>query len=174
MKSNVTLIGMPGAGKSTVGIILAKMLSYGFVDTDVLIQTYHQKSLQRILEESGYLKLREIESERILNMGGDWQVIATGGSAVYSDPAMKHLEQISIIVFLKARYETLKNRIQNFDSRGIAKAAGQTFRSLFEERQPLYERYAELTFEVDHLVQEKVAEKISQNIKQRGALPVDQ
>lgn len=92
MKSNVTLIGMPGAGKSTVGIILAKMLSYGFVDTDVLIQTYHQKSLQRILEESGYLNLRQIESKRILNMGGDWQVIATGGSAVYSDPAMKHLE----------------------------------------------------------------------------------
>ena len=101
MKSNITLIGMPGAGKSTVGIILAKIMSFGFIDTDVLIQINRQKSLQEIIDESDYLNLRKIEEEEILKINIRNHVIATGGSAVYSEKAMSHLQSISNIVFLE-------------------------------------------------------------------------
>ena len=94
MKSNYTLIGMPGAGKSTVGIILAKFLSFGFIDTDILIQINHQKSLQEIINETDYLNLRKIEEQEILKLNVENHVIATGGSAVYSETAMKHLKEI--------------------------------------------------------------------------------
>ncbi|HAK59868.1 MAG TPA: shikimate kinase, partial [Nitrospiraceae bacterium] len=95
MKSNITLIGMPGAGKSTTGIILAKNLSYGFVDTDVLIQVNRQQSLQDIMDGTGYLNLRKIEEEEILTLTSKHHVIATGGSAVYSEKAMRHLQSLS-------------------------------------------------------------------------------
>ena len=100
MKTNLTLIGMPGAGKSTIGIILAKNLSLGFIDTDVLIQINRQKSLQQILDESDHLNLRAIEEEEILKLNVSRHVIATGGSAAYSDKAMLHLQRISTIIFL--------------------------------------------------------------------------
>src|SRR3990170_4640570 len=101
MKTNISLIGMPGAGKSTIGIILAKILSYGFIDTDVLIQINQQKSLQQIIDESDYLNLRNIEEKEILKVNIEKHIIATGGSAVYSEKAMSHLINISRIVFLQ-------------------------------------------------------------------------
>ncbi|WP_432822481.1 shikimate kinase, partial [Trichloromonas sp.] len=143
-RPNLTLIGMPGAGKSTVGIILAKALSFGFIDTDVLIQTSRQKSLQQILNESDHLTLRQVEEEEILKLDVDRHVIATGGSAVYSEKGMTHLKRISTIVFLEVDYAEIRRRIRNFDTRGIARAKGQSFRQLFEERQALYRRYAEI------------------------------
>ena len=161
MKSNITLIGMPGAGKSTIGIILAKVLSYGFIDTDVLIQVNQQKSLQRIMDETDHMNLRFIESLEILKINVEKHVIATGGSAVYSHDAMMHLLDISTVVFLKVDYETLKKRIRNFDERGIAKADGQSFRELFDERRRLYEKYARITIEAGNLGQEEAAERIA-------------
>ena len=161
MKSNITLIGMPGAGKSTVGIILAKVLSYGFIDTDVLIQSRLQKSLQKIMDESGYLNLRRIESSEILRINVENHVIATGGSAVYSHDAMMHLQDISTVVFLKVDDQTLEKRINNFDERGIAKADGQSFRELFDERRCLYERYARITIEAGDPGQDEIAERIA-------------
>ncbi|MBF0559182.1 MAG: shikimate kinase [Nitrospirae bacterium] len=164
MKSNVTLIGMPGAGKSTTGIILAKYLSRGFLDTDVLIQINRKKSLQEIIDESGYLALRKIEEEEILGINVENHVIATGGSAVYSPRAMSHLRDISNIVFLSVDFETILKRIHNFDTRGIAKTEDQTFRDLYNERQILYEKYAEWTIDCSHITQEEAADMISKKL----------
>ncbi|MDY0190274.1 MAG: shikimate kinase [Desulfuromonas sp.] len=167
MKTNVTLIGMPGAGKSTIGIILAKTMSLGFIDTDILIQINRQQPLQQILDETGYLNLRQIEEEEILRLNIDHQVIATGGSAVYSAKAMAHLQQISTIVFLDASFAEICRRIHNFDTRGIACAPEQSFAQLFEERLQLYRRYADITITDDVSSQEEVAEAIVAILAQR-------
>ena len=161
MKTNVTLIGMPGSGKSTVGIILAKYLTFGFIDTDVLIQINQQKSLQEILDESDYLNLRRIEEQEILKINIQNHVISTGGSAVYSERAMSHLQDISKIAFLEVDFETSRKRIHNFDTRGIAKAEGQPFLDLFHERQLLYRKYAEFTVDCNERNQEEIAEEIA-------------
>lgn len=165
MQSNITLIGMPGSGKSTVGIIAAKYLSLGFIDTDVLIQVNRHKSLQQIINESDHLTLRQIEAEEILKLRLEKHVIATGGSAVYSEAAMAHLRRISTVIFLKVEYAELKKRIHNFKTRGIAKAKGQTFRELFDERQALYNKYAHMTIECDTLDQEDVAEIVAEKVQ---------
>jgi shikimate kinase len=161
MKTNLTLIGMPGAGKSTIGIILAKNLSLGFIDTDILIQINQQKSLQQILDETDHLNLRAIEENEILKLNVSRQVIATGGSAAYSDKAMLHLRKRSTIVFLEVSFAEIERRIRNFATRGIAKAAHQTFHQLFDERQVLYRKYAELTLCCDGFDQEEIARQIA-------------
>jgi shikimate kinase len=166
MKSNLTLIGMPGAGKSTVGIILAKVLSFGFIDTDVLIQINRQKSLQQILDETDHLNLRRVEEEEILTLNVDRHVIATGGSAVYSKNAMEHLKKISIIVFLEVAFAEIERRIKNFDTRGVAKAKDQSFHELFEERQALYQRYADFRVDSNRHSQEELAEQIAAAYRQ--------
>lgn len=159
---------MPGSGKSTVGIILAKNLSFGFIDTDVLIQINRQKSLQQILDESDYLELRRIEQEEILKINIRNHVISTGGSAVYSPDAMAYLRMISTVVFLEVDFETSRKRIHNFDSRGIAKAKDQTFLDLFHERQALYKRYAEITVDCNIRNQEEIAEEIADRFRNLG------
>lgn len=158
---------MPGAGKSTIGIILAKLLAWGFIDTDILIQINRQKSLQQIIEESDHFNLRKIEEEEILKINVANQIIATGGSAVYSDKAMNHLQEIATIIFLKVGYEKLLKRIHNFNTRGIARAKGQSFRDLYNERQVLYNRYAEITIDCNDLNQEEIAEKITKIYHQK-------
>jgi shikimate kinase len=168
MKTNLTLIGMPGAGKSTIGIILAKNMSLGFIDTDVLIQINQQKSLQQILDESDHLNLRAIEENEILKLNVSNHVIATGGSAAYSEKAMTHLQQISTIIFLEVSFAEIERRIRNFASRGIAKAAHQTFHQLFDERQILYRKYAEMTVHCDGFDQEEIAMQIAENFNKLG------
>ena len=133
--SNLTLVGMPGAGKSTVGIILAKNLGLGFIDTDVLIQINRQRTLQDILDKCGYLQLRAIEEAEILKINIENHVIATGGSAIYSEKAMAHLGRMSKILFLKVGFEEIIRRIHNIETRGIAKSENQTFQALYAERQ---------------------------------------
>ena len=165
MKSNVTLIGMPGAGKSTVGIILAKNLSFGFIDTDVLIQINQRKPLQQILDESDHLNLRAIEEQEIMKLNIRNHVIATGGSAAYSTNAMSHLLNISKVTFLEVRFDEIKKRIHNFKTRGIAKSEKQTFKDLYDERQSLYKKYAEITIDCNRLDQEEIAMQISEAIK---------
>jgi shikimate kinase len=168
MKTNLTLIGMPGAGKSTIGIILAKNLSLGFIDTDVLIQINQQKSLQQIIDESDHSNLRAIEENEICKLNVSHHVIATGGSAAYSDKAMVHLRTISTIIFLEVSFVEIERRIRNFDTRGIAKAAHQTFHQLFDERQILYRKYADLTIHCDGLDQEDVADEIAGRVRHQG------
>lgn len=164
MKSNLTLIGMPGAGKSTVGIILAKNLGLGFIDTDVLIQINQQKTLQQILDEKDHLHLRAIEEQEILKINITNHVIATGGSVVYSEKAMAHLCDISKIIFLETDFEKIQNRIHNFDTRGIAKTKEQSFKELFQERQTLYKKYAEITIDCNVLDQEELAVQIARSL----------
>jgi shikimate kinase len=165
MKSNLTLIGMPGSGKSTIGVILAKNLGLGFIDTDVLIQINRQKSLQQIIDENNHLYLRAVEEEEILKINIKNHVIATGGSVVYSEKAMSHLLGISKLIFLDVNFEEIKKRIHNFETRGIAKSKNQSFRELFAERQILYKKYAEITVNCNESDQEELALQIAQLIK---------
>ena len=164
MKSNLTLIGMPGSGKSTIGVILAKNLGLGFIDTDVLIQINRQKPLQQIIDEHDHLYLRVVEEEEILKINIKNHVIATGGSVVYSEKAMSHLLGISKIIYLDVNFEEIKKRIRNFETRGIAKSKNQSFRELFEERQILYKKYAEITVNCNESDQEELALQIAQLI----------
>jgi len=157
---NLTLIGMPGAGKSTVGVILAKMISHKFIDTDILIQLKKGLSLQEIVDDYGYIMLRQIEEEVVCSLGVQNSVIATGGSVVYSKKAMEHLKSISKVIFLKTTYDTLLKRVKDFDTRGLAKAKDQTFKDLFKERMPLYEQYADFSIDCDTLSQEEAARLI--------------
>jgi len=145
MNGNIVLIGMPGAGKSTIGVMLAKRMAKDFLDTDVLIQVVTAHSLQHILDENGYLGLRDVEEKVILSLDCDNHVIATGGSAAYSDRAMHHLSAQGTIVFLDVPFEVIETRVSDYGTRGIARREGQSFHDLFEERRPLYERYAAIT-----------------------------
>ena len=156
----IVLIGMPGAGKSTVGVLVAKHLGLGFVDTDLLIQQRAGRRLQEILAGEGYRELRRLEEEAILALEARSAVIATGGSAVYSERAMRHLGETGVIVYLRAGLDLLVARIDDYDRRGIANPAGQPFAAIFAERAPLYARYADVTVAVDGRTQEEVARAV--------------
>lgn len=157
---NIVLIGMPGAGKSTVGVILAKLTSRDFVDTDVLIQTAHGRSLQDIVDREGSTALRSIEEEILLGLCCRNHVIATGGSAAYSDAAMRHLKSHGFVIFLDVDLPTLESRVNDYDTRGLAKRPGQSFAELFEERFSLYTKYADVTVNCANLTQEEVCSEI--------------
>jgi shikimate kinase len=157
---NLVLIGMPGSGKSTIGIILAKKTSRDFVDTDVVIQNHEHRSLQDIVDKEGYMKLREIEEKWVMTLEAENSVIATGGSVVYSEASMKHLAEHGIIIFLDVHLDTLKKRITDYDQRGIARRPEQSFDDLFAERSALYNKYAHFTIESDTLGQETACQVI--------------
>lgn len=159
-KTNIILIGMPGSGKSTVGIILAKQMSKDFLDTDVLIQTREGRSLQDIVDNDGHMVLRDIEERVLLSIEATNQVISTGGSAAYSDPAMQHLRKDGIVVFLHADLDTLRKRIENYETRGLAKKPEQSFEDLFEERYTLYTKYADIIVESSGFTQEQVCTEV--------------
>ena len=161
---NIILIGMPGSGKSTVGVILAKLLSRGFVDTDLLIQTAQGRSLQSIVDTDGFLALRDIEERLLLQLHCSSQVIATGGSAAYSHPAMTRLKQDGIVVFLHADLETLHRRVRDFSDRGLAKSPGQSLDDLFRERLSLYTAWADITIDSCRLTHEEVCARIIEQI----------
>lgn len=158
--TNIVLIGMPGSGKSTVGIILAKLTAKSFIDTDVLIQISQNRSLQNIVDNDGHMVLRKIEENVLLNLVCQNHVISTGGSAAYSEPAMQHLKLNGIFVFLHADLDTLRSRIKNFDTRGLAKKPDQSFEDLFQERHYLYTKYADITIESGGNTQEEVCSHI--------------
>jgi shikimate kinase len=158
--SNLILIGMPGSGKSTIGVILAKKSSHDFIDTDVLIQSHEHRSLQDIVDNDGYMALREIEEKWVLTLDVENTVIATGGSVVYSEKSMSHLTSLGSIIFLDANLANLEKRITDYDQRGIARRPDQSFTELFEERSELYRRYAQITLECDDLNQEAICAKI--------------
>ena len=162
--SNIVLIGMPGSGKSTVGIVLAKLISCNFVDTDVLIQISQGRTLQDIVDTEGYMALREIEERILLKLDCFDHVIATGGSAVYSHAAMTHLKSNGVVVFLKVELPILKSRIHDFATRGLAKRPEQSIEDLFEERFVLYTKYADVTIECKDFTQEEVCEDIISSI----------
>lgn len=144
---NIVLIGMPSAGKSTVGVIIAKNFGMNFVDTDVLIQTRQGKLLQEILNNEGPGVFLEVEEKTILSLNCTNTVIATGGSAVYSEKAMKHLKKNGIVIYLHINMETVNRRLKNLKTRGVVLEKGQTLEGLYMEREPLYEKYADIKLE---------------------------
>jgi shikimate kinase len=144
-RKNIILIGMPGAGKSTVGVILAKSLGMQFIDTDILIQEQTGRMLQEILDEDGPDAFKRIEEETILSLHPRRAVIATGGSVVCSGDAMAHLKSGGVVVYLEISYDEMERRLKNITTRGIVLLPGQSLRGMYDERVPLYEKYADLT-----------------------------
>lgn len=161
---SVILIGMPGAGKSTIGVMLAKVLTKNFVDTDVLIQVREGKNLQTIINESGYQVLSDIEQSVLLESDFPDHVVATGGSVVYCREGMIHLKRFGTTIFLNTSLQELKNRIHNYTSRGIVKRPEQSFEALFQERQALYRQYADIVIECDGKNQDQILKEIDRNL----------
>lgn len=141
---NVTLIGMPGVGKSTLGVVLAKVLGYQFLDSDLLIQKEEKRRLPQIIEQEGVEGFKKIENRVNASIDVCETVIATGGSVVYCDEAMNHLKSIGKVVYLKLSLESLSKRLGNLKGRGVLLKKGQTLESLYNERIPLYEKYADI------------------------------
>ena len=158
--SSIVLVGMPGAGKSTVGVLLAKLTCRSFVDTDVLIQAREGRPLQEIVDRDGHMALRRIEEQVITGYGCTNCVVATGGSAVYSAAAMEHLKRHGTVVFLESDLTTLVSRVRDLDTRGLAKRPDQSFRDLFDERVPLYRKYADITIDCAARTHEEVCSAI--------------
>lgn len=147
MKTNITLIGMPASGKSTVGVLLAKRLGYSFVDADIVIQEKTGKLLKEIIAEQGTDGFLKVEEEVNSELNVERSVIAPGGSVIYGPKAMEHLKEISVVVYLKLSYEDVKMRLGDLKDRGVALKDGMTLKDLYDERIPLYERYADITID---------------------------
>ena len=145
---NVTLIGMPGSGKSTVGVLLAKTLGYGFLDTDLVLQRREGALLQELLDRRGLAAFLDAEEAAIRSVDCVRTVIAPGGSAVCRPGAIGHLRQLGLVVYLHVPLEELERRIRNITTRGIAMSPGQTLADVYAAREPLYRKYADLTVDV--------------------------
>lgn len=153
---NIILIGMPASGKSTLGVILAKVLGYRFIDSDILIQECQKQKLSEIIEAEGIDAFIEIENKVNATINTNKTVIATGGSAVYGREAMQHFKQIGKIVYLHVDYERLVKRLSDIRQRGVVIREGQTFEQLYEERLKLYRQYADITVDEECENVEKV------------------
>ena len=146
---NIILIGMPGAGKSTIGIVLAKILGYEFIDSDLLIQKSEGRLLWEIIEQDGLEAFNAIEEKVNSEITVTHAVIAPGGSVVYGPKAMKHLSDIGTVIYLDVDYDLLEQRVGNLDRRGVVHKVDQTLRHLYDERVPLYKKYADITIHED-------------------------
>lgn len=151
---------MPGAGKSTIGILLAKELGLDFLDTDISIQVQQGKTLQQISDQSGYMALRQFEKHVLLSEDIAGRVVSTGGSAVYSEPGMARLKNGATVVFLDVSLQQLEKRVNNFASRGIARRPDQSFADLFAERQVLYHQYADISIDCSNLSIDEVLQAV--------------
>ena len=145
LKDNVVLIGMPGAGKSTVGVVLAKNLGYSFVDSDLVIQQKYGQLLHELITENGIEGFWKIENDVNASLNQHKSVIATGGSAIYGTGAMEHLREIGTVIYLKLSCEEIADRLGDLNARGVTLKPGQTLRDLYDERVPLYEKYAHIS-----------------------------
>ena len=161
---NIILLGMPGCGKSTVGVVLAKKLGYTFIDSDLRIQEREKRLLHEIIEQEGLDRFNEIEEEVNASLEVDRTVIATGGSVVYGPRAMRHLSDMGTIVYLKLPYREIKKRLGDLRQRGVSFRKGQTLWDLYQERVPLYERYANVTINARGLPLRRVVEKIIKEV----------
>lgn len=147
---NIILIGMPGAGKSTVGVVLAKNLGMNFMDSDLVIQEQEGRMLHELISEYGSEGFLKIEDRVNAGLNPRNSIVATGGSVVYCENAMSHLGEIGIVCYLKISYEGLKERLGDLTQRGVVLKDGQTLKDLYDERTPLYEKYAQITIDCDN------------------------
>ena len=174
-KSNVVLIGMPGSGKSTLGIVLAKILNKDFIDADIVIQNQCDKTLQKIIDAMGPEGFIQVENQILGDLKAENSIVATGGSAVYSDEAMKHLSEIGTVMYLKISYDQLVTRLSDLQERGVVLKGGigMSLRELFDERKPLYEKYAEITVDVNDLSITAAARKVADALVKSGAVDAE-
>lgn len=165
-KNNIVLIGMPGAGKSTIGVVVAKKLGYRFTDSDLVIQETYGKLLHELIEERGVEGFRALEND--INASLEYQnaVIATGGSACYGKEAMEHLRQNGVVVYLALGYDSLTERLGDLNARGVTIKPGQTLQELYEERIPLYEQYADITVNCEGKLLREVVEEVCVQVMQ--------
>lgn len=163
-KSNIVLIGMPGSGKSTCGVLAAKAMLKNFYDTDLLLQGLEGKRLQDIIDQEGIDYFVSAEEKAILSLNIEATVIATGGSVVYSDKAMAHLKSLGKIVYLHLGYDNMVDRIKNITTRGVVLQNGETLLDMYNERLPLYEKYADVTINCDGFDIEKTVEEIIKSV----------
>lgn len=161
MKNNIVLIGMPGAGKSTVGVVLAKVTGHKFVDSDLVIQENTGKLLHELITEHGLKGFLEIENRTNAELDITKSVIATGGSVIYGKEAMKHLKEIGLVVYLKLTLESIADRLGDLQQRGVALKDGQGLKELYEERVPLYEKYADLVIDCEEKSIREITEEIA-------------
>lgn len=164
MKNNIVLIGMPGVGKSTVGVVLAKILGYQFIDADIVIQQETKKLLKDIISEEGVEGFIEIENRINASINTSNAVIATGGSAVYGKEAMEHYKEIGTIVYLRLAYDEINKRLSDIKNRGVVLKDGQGLFDIYEERCVLYEKYADIIIDEAGLNVEETIEKIVSSI----------
>jgi shikimate kinase len=157
--NNIILIGMPGSGKSTLGVVLAKKLGYKFIDSDLVIQEKYEKTLERIIEEHGDAGFIAIENEVNCSINAEHAVIATGGSAVYGAEAMKHFKSIGKIIYLEVSKEEIEDRLGSLKERGVVSNGKQTIREIYEDRRMLYKKYADITVSMD---QKRIRESVEE------------
>lgn len=157
---NIIFIGMPASGKSTVGVVVAKRLGYGFVDTDLLIQAQEKKLLKEIIAEVGNEGFLEIENQVNRDVNVERCVISPGGSVVYCEEAMNHYKEIGTIIYLKVSFDTINHRISNAKNRGVVLKEGQTLRDLYDERTALFEKYADYTISEEGLSLEETIDEV--------------
>lgn len=165
-KNNIVLIGMPGVGKSTVGVVLAKNMGYSFVDSDLLIQEREGKLLHEIIEERGLDGFNEVENQVNTSIQARRCVIATGGSVVYGAQAMEHLKEIGIVVYLSLPCEELSERLGDLNERGVSIRPGQSLADLMRERTPLYESYADVTINCENRQIREIVQMIKAAVRE--------
>jgi len=165
LNKNIVLIGMPGVGKSTVGVLLAKRLGYSFLDTDIYIQCHEGKSLQELIRQHGPSGFLDIEARYMTSISVNMHVLATGGSVIYRHEAMQHFKGNGVLVHLDIELTRLKKRLGDLDARGVVIAPGLTIDVLFAERRPLYAKYADLTVRTDGLTPDQVLRELVARLK---------
>lgn len=168
MKDNITLIGMPAAGKSTVGVLLAKRLGYSFVDVDIIIQEQEGKLLKEIIQEKGLDGFLDVENRINAELIAAHSVIAPGGSVIYGREAMEHLKSMGLVIYLKISYEELTKRLGDVVDRGVALKEGMTLQDLYEERIRYFEKYADLTIDEEGKDLGEVVDELRAVMEERG------
>jgi len=163
-KENVVMVGMPGAGKSTIGVLLAKETSFDFLDVDVYIQGQEHRRLQEIIDVEGIGVFKELEEKYLCEIDVNGVVVSTGGSAIYSKKGINSLKKKGLVIFLKINMKTLEERLGDFSTRGVVIAPGQTFEDLFAERNKLYGEAADLIIECDGKTQDELVEEIAKKV----------
>ena len=165
--ANIVLIGMPGCGKSTVGVLLAKALQMDFAETDIVLQQQQGKKLQEIIDQVGNDAFLKMEEDCVRGLECDQTVVATGGSVVYGKKAMRHLHHNGLIVYIQLPYKEIEKRLSNLATRGVTLREGQTLRDLYDERIPLYEAEADIVFDASHEEIEQTTRELADVISDR-------